>query len=170
MIIDTLSRSVSCKVKGLEMIRLQPLEHFHGGRILQLMDSDICRMLERPPITQVSEAIAYVYEFSSTQPVRFAITHPGLGIVGVISFGRTRNTTPEAVIGYWVGRSYQGYGFACQAVHLLLSMLKKIKVKKVIAEVLVDNTPSMKVLDRVGFTCLTGGFNGTDKRVYHFLL
>ena len=134
------------------MIKLDPLGPQHAGRVTSLMDAEVCKLLEREPINQVSEALAYVYDFGSTQPVKFAITHPALGLVGVISFGRTKNEIAEVVLGYWIGRAYQGHGFATEAIRLLLLQLKKLQIQQVIAEVFPENSSSLRVLEKKGFS------------------
>jgi ribosomal-protein-serine acetyltransferase len=135
------------------LIGLEPLQHFHANKILRLMDQNICQYLGREPCQNLSEAIQYVYDYGSTQPVRFAITHRAFGFVGVISFGIVNGTRLDAVIGYWLAKPYQNKGYAKQALQLLLYKLKKIHVRRVLAEIYPGNTRSEYLLERLGFIC-----------------
>lgn len=135
------------------LIELEPLQHSHANKILQLMDQDICRYLGREPCQNLSQAIQYVYDYNSTQPVRFAITHRAFGFIGVVSFGVVNSTQLDVVIGYWIAKQYQNHGYAKQAIQLLLQKLKKINVRRVVAEIYPGNTRSEYLLERLGFIC-----------------
>lgn len=134
-------------------VSIKPLESCHAPAVLQMMDQDICNYLGRRPCENLDEAIQYVYDFDSTQPIRFAITHHHLGFIGVISFGVLPATHLEVVIGYWIGHAFQKQGYASQAIQLLLSVLKQIDVYRVLAEVYPNNTNSSRLLERLGFSC-----------------
>jgi RimJ/RimL family protein N-acetyltransferase len=152
------------------LIELEPLQHFHANKILQLMDQDICRYLGREPCQNLSQAIQYVYDYGSTQPVRFAITHRAFGLIGVISFGILNGTQLDAVIGYWIGKQYQNQGYAKQALKLLLIKLKKINVRRVSAEIYPGNLSSEYLLESVGFICDDKTLLHNDQMQYYLTL
>jgi 8-oxo-dGTP diphosphatase len=82
--------------------------------------------------------------------VVFAIerrTEPGLiGYAGLIIDG------DGAEIGYWIGQPFWGQGFAGEAVRRLLRLaFDVLGLERVRAEILSDNPPSMRVLDKAGF-------------------
>lgn len=74
-------------------------------------------------------------------------TKPGLiGCAGLIIDG------DAAEIGYWIGQPYWGRGFAGEAVRRLLRLaFGVLGLERVHAEILSDNPPSMRVLDKAGF-------------------
>jgi RimJ/RimL family protein N-acetyltransferase len=51
-------------------------------------------------------------------------------------------------VGYWIGRSHWGKGFATAALRL---MLAEIKDRPVTAHVVLDNVGSQRVLEKCGF-------------------
>lgn len=58
----------------------------------------------------------------------------------------------NAEIGYWIGESYWGKGYATEAVKLLIdSAFDELDLLRVYAYVFEYNTGSMRVLEKVGF-------------------
>lgn len=155
---------------ALSLITLEPLQHFHGQRILKLMDEEICRYLARSPNTELSQVMTYIYDYGSSQPTRYAIKHQAFGLIGVISFGCFKKHPLEAVIGYWIGRPYQGYGYAKQAIKILLTLLRKIQVNRVLAEVFPMNGRSEGLLEGLCFSCADKTYLHNGQRQYYLSL
>jgi RimJ/RimL family protein N-acetyltransferase len=168
-LITSHTRNISHKNPSL-LIALEPLQHFHANKILQLMDQDICQYLGREPCQNLSQAIQYVYDYSSTQPVRYAITHRAFGFIGVVSFGVINGKQLDVVIGYWIAKQYQNQGYARQAIQLLLQKLKKINVQRVTAEIYPGNTPSEYLLESLGFCCDDKTLLHNDQMQYYLAL
>lgn len=135
------------------MIELKPLERHHGDRINILMNENICRHLGCRPMKTMEQVLSYIYAPNSTQPIRFALHHPAIGMVGVASFGQLREPENTAVIGYWVGRPYQGNGYARMGLIKLLQLLSHFNINKVHAEVYPENKASYTLLEDLGFAC-----------------
>ena len=58
-----------------------------------------------------------------------------------------------AEIGYWIGEKYWGQGIVTEAVKELCDMIfKKYGIVRIYAEVIENNRPSAKVLEKAGFT------------------
>ena len=57
-----------------------------------------------------------------------------------------------AEIGYTIAPAFQGRGYATEAVRQLLALLGRQNVVQVIARTDARNIPSMKVLEKLGFT------------------
>ena len=56
-------------------------------------------------------------------------------------------------LGYWLGEDYWGNGYATEAVSELIEYaFKIIKIKKITARYMTENTISAKVLKKLGFT------------------
>jgi RimJ/RimL family protein N-acetyltransferase len=63
-------------------------------------------------------------------------------------------------VGYWLGRAYWGQGIASAA---LRQFLVELKARPLFAHVAKQNTASIRVLQKCGFTiCGTGTFHGVD--------
>ena len=61
-------------------------------------------------------------------------------------------------IGYWVAPQCWGKGYAGEAVqHILAEIKDALKVSQIGALTLVDNAPSIRVLEKAGFTCAAQG-------------
>lgn len=55
-------------------------------------------------------------------------------------------------IGYWLGRPFRGEGYATEAVALLCRFgFRELGLRRIQAEVFVRNTPSARLLHRLGF-------------------
>ncbi len=58
----------------------------------------------------------------------------------------------NAEIGYWIGETYWGKGYATKPVKLLLDYaFQKLELLRVYAYIFEYNTASMKVLEKAGF-------------------
>jgi RimJ/RimL family protein N-acetyltransferase len=152
------------------MIELKPLDHLHGGAIQTLMNDDICKHLGCGQMTTVERVLSYIYAPASTQPMRFAIHHPAIGIVGVVSFGRLKEVENAAVIGYWVGQPYQGNGFARKGLIELFKLLNQFQITKVCAEVFPENRASYRLLEGLGFNCPNPSQLINNQLQYHMAL
>ncbi len=72
-----------------------------------------------------------------------------LGMVGLV---RVRAEDENAELGYWMSPHARGKGLLTAAVTALLRETLRAGYQRVDAEVLVGNTASQRVLERVGFT------------------
>jgi [ribosomal protein S5]-alanine N-acetyltransferase len=74
-------------------------------------------------------------------------------VIGDLGFKGKPNTAREVEIGYGITPSAQNRGYATEAVReIILWVLKSNEVDKVTAECLVDNIPSIRVLEKVKMT------------------
>ncbi|GAB1260568.1 GNAT family N-acetyltransferase [Aurantivibrio plasticivorans] len=146
-------RSLLSPRKRLSLIRLEPLDQQHGAKLIQFLDEEVCDTLGCGVVTNLHEAIHYIYNPNTRQPFKFSITHQAFGLVGVVSFGCQYVDGLEALIGYWIGKPYQGMGYAKESVLTLIEMLRGMSVKRVLAEVYPGNTRSEALLESIGFQC-----------------
>jgi RimJ/RimL family protein N-acetyltransferase len=72
-----------------------------------------------------------------------------LGMVGLV---RVRAEDENAELGYWMSPAARGKGLLTAALTALLRETLRAGYQRVDAEVLVGNTASQRVLERVGFT------------------
>jgi RimJ/RimL family protein N-acetyltransferase len=58
----------------------------------------------------------------------------------------------EVEIGYWLGRDFQSNGYAWEAVCALIASLRaQFPERQIVAECRPENTPSWRLLEKVGF-------------------
>ena len=58
----------------------------------------------------------------------------------------------DAEIGFRFFNEYRGKGYATESVSAALDYLKGIKAKRVLARAFKENTPSLKLIEKSGFT------------------
>jgi RimJ/RimL family protein N-acetyltransferase len=58
----------------------------------------------------------------------------------------------DVEIGYWLGRDFRSNGYACEAVRALIASLRaQFPERQIMAECRPENTPSWRLLEKVGF-------------------
>jgi len=89
-------------------------------------------------------------ELRSQRRFFFAMVARATGeLVGVISL--TCNSVDEGEIGYWVGRPYQGRGYAREAAAAIIIMgFEAMALRRVVAACHPDNKPSWRVMEHCG--------------------
>ncbi len=74
-------------------------------------------------------------------------------IIGMVGLMKVNWNSRNAELGYWMARKYWGRGYMREAISLMLRYaFKDLRLVRVYAVVLDTNIPSVKVLERVGFT------------------
>lgn len=82
----------------------------------------------------------------------FAIEDEGR-FVGLVGFHQIEAGAAE--LGYWVGRADQGRGIGGHAVRAAVRVaFDYLRLRRLWADVLADNTASIRILERVGFRCV----------------
>jgi RimJ/RimL family protein N-acetyltransferase len=101
----------------------------------------------------LAEAEAFVagaQRLDSRREAAFAIEHRLFGVVGVLAFDRDGAGRPE--VGYWLGRSFWGRGYATEALTAALAWARADWRKNVVwAGHFADNGASGQVLVKAGF-------------------
>lgn len=73
-------------------------------------------------------------------------------LVGNISFNSINNELKKVEIGYWLSAEYQGNGIVTKSVSKLIEMaFTELNILKIQISVAVENQPSRKVCERLGF-------------------
>jgi len=70
-------------------------------------------------------------------------------LVGACGLGRRPSGAVE--LGYWIGRSHWGKGFATEAGQALINIARTLKLPRLEASHFVDNPASGRVLEKLGF-------------------
>jgi len=134
---------------GLSLAKLT-LEHaaaYHE----QALHPDVWRLAGLEPLTEVEDLEDQIRAVQDTpNQEAHAMIHASAGFVGAIILD---HDGPEADLFYWVGRPFWGKGIATVAVTQRIAMLRgHPTIRQVTAEVYVGNLPSLRVVEKSGFT------------------
>lgn len=73
-------------------------------------------------------------------------------LIGVVAITKVDPNNDSCEIGYWLGKDYHGKGYGRYAVSLIVSFaFRELKVHRVSAVSFKTNTPSIRMLERIGF-------------------
>ena len=121
---------------------------FHG-----IADEQIVRNLARAPWPYTKQdARSFCAAAHSGERTRFAITLPeqvSSPVIGMIGFERVCDEGDE--LGYWIGRAWQGRGFATEAVLGIIQIAEALGTQSLVAGHFIDNPASGSVLRKAGF-------------------
>jgi ribosomal-protein-alanine N-acetyltransferase len=142
-------------------LRLRPLQQADAGAIETLCgrDFEVVRWLTSmpwPPEDGAAETfVAAARDFDPlAREAIFAVTLGGvlIGLVSIKAPGDLAAHPDCPSIGYWIGRPFQGFGYAGEAVAAALDWTVAAHgCKAVAARAFTDNVASRKVLSRLGF-------------------
>lgn len=112
-------------------------------------------LLDRFPSPYTMEdAVNWIGLMQNQDPlVNFAIDVDGfaVGVVGLELRGDVYRKT--ALLGYWIAEEFWGRGIMPQAVKLIANYaLKNLDIIRIQAGILSNNSKSMRVLEKAGFT------------------
>ncbi|MEP3046822.1 MAG: GNAT family N-acetyltransferase [Roseibium sp.] len=120
-------------------------------------------------------AEAFLKTVVGTNPMEteavFAITLDGafIGVVAIEAPGDLDDLPELPTIGYWLGRAFQGHGYASEAVEAAIEWaFEAFKTDGIAARVYEDNSQSRNLLRKLGFKpfCLIERFaKPLDRRV-----
>jgi len=129
----------------------------------RINDIGIARMATRIPHPYAAaDAEAFLQGLDPLEDKVFLVEHREFGPIGMLGFHRqptewseTRSSiSPE--LGYWLGRTFWGRGFATEAVSAALDWAGRAWGRRVVtAGYFADNPASGRVLEKAGFL-LTG--------------
>lgn len=85
--------------------------------------------------------------------VAFAIRRRGSSdVMGQIRLMNWSPSERRAEVGYWIGRSYWGHGYATEAVQLVCGFgFRRMRLHRIDATVIESNSGSTRVLEKAGF-------------------
>lgn len=75
-------------------------------------------------------------------------------IIGTVSFSNISRTEDKSCrVGYKLDKQHTGKGYATEALQLLLPEVHKhLHIHRVEADILLENAPSLRLIERLGFT------------------
>jgi RimJ/RimL family protein N-acetyltransferase len=117
-------------------------------------DADIARMtLRMPHPFSMTDAEDFVINVAGQDPASartFLIEHEDNGPVGVLGIFQDKDLAPE--VGYWIGRSFWGRGYATEALDGAIAWASRTwKRRALVAGHFADNPASGRVLEKAGF-------------------
>lgn len=140
---------------------LRPLEANDAAAIADLggRDFQIVRWLTSASWPYVEgEAEDYVDHLIGTDPMEteavYAVTLGGvfIGVVAVEAPGDLKDLPDLPTIGYWIGRAFQGHGYASEAVDAVLEWaFEAYGTGAIAARAFEENTRSRALLRKKGF-------------------
>jgi RimJ/RimL family protein N-acetyltransferase len=115
-------------------------------------DFEVARMvatLPHPYGLEEADAFIAAKTLPGAEPV-FAIEHLSFGLIGLMGF--QRGDEPYREVGYWLGRTYWGRGFATEALTGALAWARDVGGARAIVSAHFDDNPqSGRVLTKAGF-------------------
>lgn len=156
---------------------LKPFEEWDADRVVELLNDPV--MAERLPIPYPYTKKHALEWIRRTKQQRkhyqaYAIMSYNDFIVGQISLTRDENDPSQAYIGYWIGKDYQGKGYATEALKDLLRIAWYAGYKAVYGGCGDSNLASAKVMQHVGMKP-TGEkyaipFKGGERTLYKYII
>ena len=124
----------------------------------RINDYAVARMTTRVPHPfALADAEGFLERLDPRSNRAFLIEHPAFGAIGLVGLHDApdppvANGRPLPELGYWLGRTFWGQGFATEAVGAVLRWAGQGWGRRaVIAGHFADNPASGRVLEKVGF-------------------
>ena len=121
-------------------------------------------------VEEAREAIEFLmsrYESTDGPFVYPVITNNEGKNIGYVQLCKLDEGTWE--IGYHIAKQFTGHGYATEAVKAFLpAMVKKLNIKEVHGICLAENTASVRVLEKCGFTQIyqgPGNYQGKEEQI-----
>lgn len=144
----------------LETARLR-LRWLTAGDVASLYevfgDPEVCRYWSRPHLTGIDEAIILLKEiqqgYASRRLSQWGIaTLDGNHVVGTCTLTSFSLEHRRAEIGFALGRTHWGHGYATEALSALLThAFESLDLHRLEADIDPRNARSIRVLERLGF-------------------
>ena len=117
-------------------------------------DADVARMTSRVRHPyRLADAEAFLRAQAQADRRReqvFLIEHPTLGPMGMAGVHKAGDVAPE--LGYWLGRTFRGRGFATEAALAVVAWARDAWDRRaLVSGHFSDNPASGRVLEKVGF-------------------
>ena len=117
-------------------------------------DAEVARMTSRVRHPYLlDDAQAFLSAQAQADPRReqvFLIEHPMFGPVGMAGVHSAEDVVPE--LGYWLGRTFRGRGFATEAARAVVDWTREAWGRRaLVSGHFADNPASGRVLEKTGF-------------------
>ena len=117
-------------------------------------DTEVARMTSRVRHPyRLADAEAFLGAQAQADPRReqvFLIEHPTFGPMGMAGLHKADHAVPE--LGYWLGRTFRGRGFATEAARAVVAWARDAWGRRaLVSGHFSDNPASGRVLEKAGF-------------------
>lgn len=150
-------------------LHLRPLIGRDAGELFLLVDSyrkELGRWLPWVPATRaIADSSFYILSLTGfwKTGLSFGVFESGT-LVGTFGFQHGDERNEKVEVGYWLAPPYQGRGLAQRSLRLVLAAaFEHTTVHRVVARVQTDNTPSLSLLEKLGFR-----FEGVEREGMKF--
>jgi RimJ/RimL family protein N-acetyltransferase len=153
----------SQKVLTTARLLLRPLRQEDAAPMTSLADDwEVAHMTGRIPYPYtLVEADAWIASLAEDEFVR-GIERSG-ELIGVCGYVIDEDGAPE--IGYWLGRSHWGQGYATEAARALIAhCFGDADFKRIVCCHFVENTASQRVIEKLGFQRLGSCISWSEAR------
>lgn len=123
-------------------------------------------------VEEAREAIEFLmlrYDSTDGPFVYPVITNDGGKNIGYVQLCKLELEEGAWEIGYHIAKNFTGKGYATEAVKAFLpAMAKKLNIKEVYGICLAENTASVRVLEKCGFTQIyqgPGNYQGKEEQI-----
>lgn len=136
-----------------ERLKLRPYEFADAPQLTRLIGvREVAANLLRVPYPYTEQdARSFISSIGESSEARFAITRAGQeDLIGGIGL-RIDPAHSHAELGYWLGQTYWGCGYATEAALAVLRYgFESLGLHRICASAFRENTASAKVLRRIG--------------------
>ncbi len=146
-----------------------------------LSSEAVCRYYDLSPLTTLDGAAGLITgraaAFAREERIRWALARrEDDGVIGSCGLSRWDEETGQAEVGYELAPAWQGQGLMREALAAVLSFgFARMQLRRVEANVVPDNAPSLRLLQRLGFCEVElrrgrGFWKGESHDLIHLLL
>lgn len=120
--------------------------------LLQVADEAVVRNLDQVPWPYTgADARSFAGQPQEARHPHFLITRPGAEGADLVGCIGLKPGEDAAELGYWIGRSHWGQGYATEAARAVMNLARVIGHRRLTARHFFDNPASGRVLRKVGF-------------------
>jgi RimJ/RimL family protein N-acetyltransferase len=139
------------ETERLVLRRPQPQDAVYVAELAN--DPDVARMTTSVPhpyrLADAQGFLARTLQSDDREDLPLLVEHREVGPIGMVGLHR-RGHYPE--LGYWLGRTFRGRGFATEAVRAVLDWTQREQGRRaILSSHFVDNAASARVLHKAGF-------------------
>jgi ribosomal-protein-alanine N-acetyltransferase len=145
-------------VLSTERLVLRRLEPSDAADVFVFRGDAEVQMYNDEPLEDEAAALDFIghlnADYDAQHNILWAMTLRGENrVLGLCGFGYWDRMHQRAAIGYDMARSHWGQGLAIEAVRAALNFgFDRMQLNRVEAETVIDNTRSVRLLERLGFT------------------
>ncbi|WP_199610345.1 GNAT family N-acetyltransferase [Flocculibacter collagenilyticus] len=156
MTTNTLCQKVNALHLTTERLTVRrPISQDQEAHLIHTLDPEVCRHIrEVPSVEDAKRAFIDLLDPWQGDEHEWACFMVELqrdkAVIGSVAFRYTSHEDNIVEIGYRFNRAYQGHGYAIEAMTAFIDALQQqIQVRKLIALVSVENTPSLKLIEKL---------------------